>query len=177
MKNSVSTPVLSGFLEGLAKFSAIGQIVNMLGFLLGAHSASVIYCSLFLFEQPFRNIKTTQLKGQTGQSGQQVSLLIHFRRSQAQIRMGRGRVKPEVSTCVCPHHFLRGPPQDWTIIGLRFWRQGQPDSISWTGPGYDLGPRSLLGLGGFRALKTITSSTTQIHISPERGNWQGLGVG
>lgn len=52
MKNSVSTPVFSGFLEGLANFSAKGQIVNMLGFLLGAHSASVIYCSLFLFNNP-----------------------------------------------------------------------------------------------------------------------------
>lgn len=64
------------------------------------------------------------------------------------------------------------------MIGLRFWRQGQPDSSSWTGPGYGLGPQSLLGLGGLRALKTsLTSSTSQIHISPERGNCQGLGVG
>ena len=89
---SVSTPVLSGFLEGLANFFCKGSDSKYFSLSfrdLNYLTASVLYCSLFLFVRPFRNIKTALSSRPVWPAGH--SLLIHFGRSQAQIRMVHGQ--------------------------------------------------------------------------------------
>ena len=174
MLHTVSTPVLPGFLKGLAKFfckGSDGKYFSLSFRDLNYLTASVLYCSLSLFLQPLRNIKTTLSSRPIWPAGH--SLLIHFR-NQAHIRMGhrQSRASPSVLT---PGPSLEATT-DGTSRALRFWVQGQTveqlDAAC-----HGLGLQGLLGWEGpGEPPKLLLLPPSQIQISPGRGDWQGLGV-